>query len=61
VPAAEGGFRQPLATERIGMLERGLLEVAGGQRAKAIEHSQVRDGSQPSVFVRHRTHAAASQ
>src|SRR6266436_1565526 len=61
VPAAEGGFGQPLATERIGMLERGLLEIAGGQRAKAIEYSQVRDGSQTPVFVRHRAHAAASQ
>jgi len=29
VPAAEGGFGQSLATERIGMLERGLLEIAG--------------------------------
>jgi len=42
------------------MLERGLLEIAGGQRAKAVNTPGSRRFPD-SVFVGHRAHAAASQ
>ena len=45
VAAAERRFGQRLSAERIGILKGGLLEIASGQRAKPVEHSQVRDGS----------------
>ena len=45
VPAAEIVFGERFSAQGVGIFERRLLEVAGGQRAQTVEHGQVGNGS----------------